>query len=227
MPSLSVALNRNSFSKPDVSRRSSESLYGSPFSPRESSLDGLEGISSRTSENNFSCYREEEIEMITRDIDKFEHKINDTRTKIKELRLESLNILTTEMTEKTCDPVKGTDKLSYLEINQKICRLEDESHELKSKRRAAISRLQSKMVENIWFNKEKELPPLLPIHMQKGYSPSMLYESKNTPSSSDLPIHNWSQFSILAASSESESSEVEKSSTRKEKLYPLKEEKFA
>lgn len=213
MPSVAETLSRISFSKPGVSRRSSETLCGSIFSPRESSLEGLEGISVRIIENDFSCWREEELEMITRDIDKFEHRINETRTKIKDLQLESLNVLTTEMTGKTCYPVKGTDTLSYLEIDKKIGRLEDESDELKSKRRAAVSSLQSKMVENIFFNKEKELSPLLPIHKPKGSSASMLYESQNTPSSFHVPIHNSSQFSRVRASSESESSDVEKSST--------------
>jgi len=161
--------------------------------------------------------------LITRDIDKFEDKLNAMKTKIRELRGEAVIILTKENSEKNC-AAKETDSLSYLEIEQKICQLEDESHELESKRREAVSRLQNKMVGNILGKEQKDLLPLLPTPMPEDLSASVNSESQDIQTSFEVQTAESSPFSRPATSSDTEASEVEESSTEKEKLSSEKKE---
>jgi len=228
MPSLSETLNKISSNKNVRLRSSCTTPNNSSFSITESSLDGEEETALQTFENDSPDLHEEELGMISRVIDEFEQKINETRTKIRQLRRESVNILTTEMSnsnsEKNYETDKVTEALSYLEIEQMISQLEDESHELEIERREALSRLQKKMLVNIMTTEQKQLLPLVPIPMPKKISASMRYEPQIlTPS--EVCASNSSQFSRLSKSSEAEASDVEESSTQSEEPCHTKEEK--
>jgi len=184
----------------------------------ESSFGWEEDTTLQTFQNYILDLKEEEL--ISRDIDMLEQKINETRTKIRRLRGDSVTILTTEMSdlEIDCDQGNVKDSLSFLEIEQEVCRLEDESHELERKRREAVSRLENKMLGNILGIEKKELLPLIPTPMPEGLSASMLFESRATLTSFDVPNIESSQISRLPTSSETEISEVGESSTQKEEL---------
>jgi len=225
MRSFSETLSLISFSTQPTSCGSSDMPRNSSFSVAESSFEGEEEITLPTYENDFPYLHEEELEMIARHIDTIEQKINETRTKIRQLRGESVNILIKETPDLAMDsdPDNVKDAHSYLEIEQKICRLEDESHELENKRRDAVSRLQNKMLVNILGTEMEELPRVS-IPMSEGHSASMLLESQAKRTSFDMPTTEGSQTSLLPTFSETERSEVEESSTRKEEFYSAKEE---
>jgi len=224
MRSLSDILNTISHSKPGVPHRSTDTLNISVFSVTESSLEGQEEIpcQCQTLESDFSNTNEEDLAVITTDIDKFEQKINEIKAMIRELREESVIILTTENSENACDSAKVTGALSYLEIEQKICQLEDENNELESKRREAVSRLQKQIVGNFLGKERKDLLPLLPIPMPEEIS----FESKVTPTQFDVAPAESNQFSGVATSSETEASEVQEPSTQKDKPYSSVQEKI-
>jgi len=184
MRSLSETLSTLSSSKPIGPLQSSETLRRSIFSITEFSLDGWAKTSSQTFENEFLDFHEKEWGKITRVIDQFEQKIYETKNTIRELREESVNILTKEMSEMTSDPVSGSTVFSHLEIEQKICQLEATSHGLENKRQEAVSRLQNKILENVLG---KEPLPLPPIPIPKGVSAAMPLESQAELSPFDVP----------------------------------------
>jgi len=225
MPSFSETLSSISLSSQGISFGSSDMPRNSILSVGESSFEVEEEIILPTYESDLPYLHEEELEMIARHIDTIEQKINETRTKIRQLRGESVNILIKETPDLAMDsdPDNVKDAHSYLEIEQKICRLEDESHELENKRRDAVSRLQNKMLVNILGTEMEELPRVS-IPMSEGHSASMLLESQAKRTSFDMPTTEGSQTSLLPTFSETERSEVEESSTRKEEFYSAKEE---
>jgi len=228
MPSLSETLNKISSTKNVSLRSGCTTPNGSIYSITESSLEGEEETALQTLENEIPDSHEEELGMISRVIDEFEQKINETRTKIRQLRRESVNMLTKEMSNSSSEKNSETDivpeALSYLEIEQMISQLEDESHELEIKRREALSSLQKKMLVNIMNTEQKQLLPLVPIPMPKRISASMGYEHQNL-TSSEVSASNSSRFSRRSQSSEAEASNVKESSTQREELCDTKEEK--
>jgi len=142
MQSLSYTLSKISLAKPKEWIR---------FPVAEFSSEEEEAIARETHKNLEVL--EDELGIITMDIDKFEQKINEIRAKISQLRGESVNILIKEITGKL------KDALSYLEIEENISRLENESHELEIKRRAAVVRLQNKMLGDTFGADQKKLLP--------------------------------------------------------------------
>jgi len=209
MSSFSKTLSMISSTR-GISCESSDMLRNSIFSVTESSFEGEEEITLPTYENDLPYLRWEKLEMIARHIDTIEQKINETRTKIRQLRGESVNILITETTdlEVDCDPDSVRGAHSYLEIEKNIRRLEVESHELENKRRDAVSKLQNKMLVNILGTEMKKLP-LVSIPMSEGHSVSMLPESQTTRTSFDGPTTEGSKISLLPTFSETARSEVE------------------
>jgi len=227
MRSLSDTLNTIYLTKQGLLRRSSETPNLSIFSIIESSVEGEEEIVLPTSENDYFDEQDEELGMISRDIDEFEQKINETRAEIRLLRRESVTMLTNEMSEseKDSDTDKVPETLSFLEIEQKISQLEDESHKLEIQRREALSTLQNKMLGNILGTAKKELLPILPTPMPEKLSASMSFKLKTPPPSFEVRASNCCQFSRMTMSSEGEATDVEEPSTQKEDLYHAKEEK--
>merc|ERR1712061_24716 len=121
--------------------------------------------------------------IITRDIDQFELKIYETKTKIREHRLAMVNMLDYEISGMASNPVNGLNAFSLLEIEQTICQLEGKRHELEKKRQEAVSRLQNNIMEKTFG---KELLPLIPIHMTTGFSTSIPLECQAGLSSFDV-----------------------------------------
>jgi len=192
MRSLAETLSTISFSKLNPSE-----TLNIPIHPvKESSIEGQGEISSQRCENYPSDLNGEELRMISRDIDKLELKINQTRTRIRELRLESVNIIRADISEKASHPSSGSNALNYLEIEQKIRQLEDKSHELENKRQAAVSRLQYKIVGNLLGKEQKELLPLLPIPMPWGLRASIPLNSLASLSLFDVPDSETSREKI-------------------------------
>jgi len=228
MRSLSDTLNTISIAKQGILRRSSETPNLSIFSIIESSVEGDEEIALQTSKNDFFDLNEEELGMISRDIDEFEQKINETRTEIRLLRRESITMLTNEMSdsEKDSDTEKAPETLSFLEIEQKISQLEEESHELEIQRREALSTLQNKMLGNILGIAQKELLPILPTPMPEELSASMRFKLQTPPPSFEVRSSNCCQFSRPSMPSEGEASDVEEPTTQREELHHTKEEKI-
>jgi len=227
MRSLSDTLNTISLTKQGLLRRSSETPNLSIFSIIESSVEGDEELALQTSENDFLDLHDEELGMISRDIDEFEQKLNETRAEIRMLRRESVTMLTNEGSdsEKNSDTDKVPEKLSFLEIEQKISQLEDESHKLEIQRREALSTLQNKMLGNILGSTQKELLPILPTPMPEKLTASMRFKLQTPIPSYEVRASNCCQFSRLTLSSEGEATDVEEPSTQREEIYNTKEEK--
>jgi len=224
MRSLSETLNTISLTKRGILRRSSETPNKSIFLITESSVEEDEEMV-QSSENDFFNLHEEELGMISRDIDEFEQKINETRIEIRLLRRESVNMLTNQMSDSEKHSDTDKEGLSFLEIEQKISQLEDESHELEIQRREALSSLQNKMLGNILGSVRKELLPLLPVPLPEKLSAPMCLNSQTPSPSFEVRASNCCQFSRLSKSSEGEASDVEGPSTQREDLYHTKEEK--
>jgi len=205
MQSLTDSLRKISLAKPKKWIR---------FPVVESSSEEEEQIARQTHSN--LEFQEGELGIIAMDIDKFEQKINEIRAKISQLRWDSVNILTKEITGKL------TDELSWLDIEQNISRLENESHELEIKRRAAVVRLQNKILGNTFGADQKELLPLLPT----SPTASMHFKSEASITFFDGAVTTTKsiQFSIPTPK-ETEASKVEELSTQKEEHYYAKEEK--
>jgi len=210
MPPLSETLNMISLNNKGALRNSCRTPNNSISSTPEAYLEGEEETTSQTFENDFPDIQEEELGKISRNVDEFEQKINQTRIMIKHLRRESVNLLTKEMSnsdwEKESDTDKMTESLSYLEIEQKISQLEDERYELEKKRREALSSLQKKMLGNILGTKHKKLLSLVPIPVPKGIPELMLVDSQ-TPTSVERSTSTSSQLSRLSSASEAEVSD--------------------
>lgn len=221
MRSLSDTLTTLSLTKTGILRRGSETPNESIFSITELSLDGKEDKALHTSENDFPDLHEEELSLISKDIDEFEHQINETRAEISLLRRQSVNMLIQDLSdsEKDSDTEKVTESLSFLEIEQQISQLENKNHELETKRREALSDLQNKMLGNILGTGQKDLLPLLPVPI----AASTCFRSQ-APTSFEVRPNNSCQFSI-SKYSDFEASDVEESSVQRKELYHIKEEK--
>jgi len=226
MPSFSETLTNISFGKKEMVSKRCETSNNSIVSITESSLDREAETVLQAFEHDFPDFPEEEFGMISRDIDKFEHKINETQTRIRQLRWESVIMLTKVSNPKNnSETDRVTETPGYLEIEKKISLLEDESHELKIKRREALSNLQNKILENILGLEQKELLPLVPIPRPKRISASRFCDPQSPPTSFEMFPNGNCQFSSLSKSSEAEPSDIEESSTQKEDINHTEEEK--
>jgi len=201
---------------------SSEKQLKSLSLPTESSFKGQEEITLSKFENYIPNLTEADLGMITREIDKFEQRINELRAEIRRFRRESINMLTTEKSdfEMNCDKDVVTGALSYLEVEQAICRLEKETRELESKRQEAISRLQNKMLGNILGIEQKDLLPLVPIPI-----PEVLSAPQAVLTSLDESTTESTQLSRPPTSCGTEIINMEESSTQNDELNSFQEEK--
>jgi len=201
----------------DASRRNSISVPLHKQNSFLSQLSQAEEIIMRGSENEIP---EEELVLITKDIDELEKSINDRRARISHLRQKSLSLLTAELPDFMMDYNSDSDDdtSTFLKLEKDINQLEGEKNEFERKRRQAVSRLQNKMWGNIKAWDNQEVRPITAMPILSKYSDNFPVVNKSRSASNTFvwPAcennKRWS-FSIT------DSSEVEKSSTHIEEFW--------
>lgn len=126
--------------------------------------------------------QEVELEMISKDIDKLEESINESRKRIKHFRDESVYLLTKELSDSAIDNDSESvdSRPTFLEIEKEINRLEIEKDDFESKRRKAVSRLQDKIWGNIKALEHQERFAMVDKSNRSSLSPPTLSKRDNS-----------------------------------------------